>query len=283
MPPASKTIPTVALPSGARMPTFGIGTWRMGEDRRRRADETEAIRHAVDLGYPMIDTAEMYGEGGAEEAIADAIAGRRDGLYIVSKVYPHNATRRGTIAACERSLKRLRIERLDLYLLHWMGSAPFEETIDAFRKLEQDGKIADWGVSNFDLGDLQAWWKKDGERCGTNQVMFNLARRGVEYDLLPWMQRHGIPLMAYSPFDRGPLARNPALKAVADRHGATAAQVALAWLLRLEGVVVIPKSADRARVAENFGALQVSLTEADLAELDAAFPPPRGKRPLSIV
>jgi diketogulonate reductase-like aldo/keto reductase len=265
------------------MPKFGIGTWRMGEDRRRRKDETDAIRHAVDLGFTLIDTAEMYGEGGAEEAIADAIAGRRDGLYVVSKVYPHNASRRGAIAACERSLKRLRIERLDLYLLHWIGGEPFDETIAAFQKLRQDGKIADWGVSNFDLDELQSWWASDGGRCGTNQVMFNLARRGVEFDLLPWMRRHKMPLMAYSPFDRGPLARDRALKAIADRHGATAAQIALAWLLRMDGVVAIPKSADKARVAENFGALNVKLTDTDLAELDAAFPPPRGKRPLSIV
>jgi diketogulonate reductase-like aldo/keto reductase len=275
-------IPTVQLPSGARMPTFGIGTWRMGEDRRRRKDETEVIRHGIDLGFTLIDTAEMYGEGGAEEAIADAIAGRRDGLYIVSKVYPHNASRQGAVAACERSLKRLRIERIDLYLLHWIGGVPFEETIAAFRKLKADGKIADWGVSNFDLDDLQSWFEKDGGSCGTNQVMFNLARRGVEFDLLPWMRRHGMPLMAYSPFDRGPLAHDRALKAIADRHGATPAQVALAWLLQLPGVVAIPKSADKGRMTENFGALEVKLTDADLAELDRAFPPPRGKRSLSM-
>jgi diketogulonate reductase-like aldo/keto reductase len=276
------TIPTVSLPSGARMPTFGIGTWRMGEDRRRRKDETDAISHGVDLGFTLIDTAEMYGEGGAEEAIADAIAGRRDGLYIVSKVYPHNASRRGAIAACERSLKRLRIDRIDLYLLHWIGGVAFEETIAAFRKLKEDGKIADWGVSNFDLDDLQSWWAKDGGRCGTNQVMFNLARRGVEFDLLPWMQQQKMPLMAYSPFDRGPLAHDSALKGVAGRHGATPAQVALAWLLQLPGVVAIPKSADKARMTENFGALKVKLTDADLAELDRSFPPPRGKRSLSM-
>ncbi len=277
------TIPSVELPSGARLPTFGIGTWRMGEDRRRRKDETDAIRHGIDLGFTLIDTAEMYGEGGAEEAIADAIAGRRDGLTIVSKVYPHNASRRGAVAACERSLKRLRIDRIDLYLLHWIGGDPFEETIAAFETLRDQGKIADWGVSNFDLDDLQSWHEKDGGRCGTNQVMFNLARRGVEFDLLPWMQQHKMPLMAYSPFDRGPLARDHALKAVADRCGATQAQVALAWLLQLPGVVVIPKSADKARLSENFGALKVKLSDADLAELDRAFPPPRRKQSLSIV
>jgi len=277
------TIPTVELPSGARMPAFGIGTWRMGEDRRRRKDETDAIRHGLDLGFTLIDTAEMYGEGGAEEAIADAIAGRRDGITIVSKVYPHNASRQGAVAACERSLKRLRIERIDLYLLHWIGGVPFEETIAAFQALKAQGKLADWGVSNFDVDDLQSWYGKDGGRCGTNQVMFNLARRGVEFDLLPWMQQRKMPLMAYSPFDRGPLARDRALKAIADRHDATPAQVALAWLLQLPGVVAIPKSADKARLSENFGALKVRLTEADLAELDRAFPPPNRKRSLSIV
>ncbi|HJQ57209.1 MAG TPA: aldo/keto reductase [Vineibacter sp.] len=276
------TIPTVALPSGARMPGFGIGTWRMGEDRRRRQEETDAIRHGVDLGFTLIDTAEMYGEGGAEEAIADAIAGRRDGLYIVSKVYPHNASRRGAVTACERSLKRLRTERIDLYLLHWIGGTPFEETIGAFQQLKRDGKIADWGVSNFDLADMKAWWAKDGGQCGTNQVMYNLSRRGIEFDLLPWMQEQGMPLMAYSPFDRGPLARDKALKAIADRHGATPAQVALAWLLRQPGMVVIPKSANKERLTENFGALKVKLTDADLAEIDRAFPPPRGKRSLSM-
>ena len=277
------TIPTVELPSGARMPAFGIGTWRMGEDRRRRKDETDAIGHGLDLGFTLIDTAEMYGEGGAEEAIADAIAGRRDGITIVSKVYPHNASRQGAVAACERSLKRLRIERIDLYLLHWIGGVPFEETIAAFQALKAQGKLADWGVSNFDVDDLQSWYGKDGGRCGTNQVMFNLARRGVEFDLLPWMQQRKMPLMAYSPFDRGPLARDRALKAIADRHDATPAQVALAWLLQLPGVVAIPKSADKARLSENFGALKVRLTEADLAELDRAFPPPNRKRSLSIV
>ncbi len=277
------TIPTVELPSGARMPTFGIGTWRMGEDRRRRKDEADAIRHGVDLGFTLIDTAEMYGDGGAEEAIADAIAGRRDGLFVVSKVYPHNASRRGAVAACERSLKRLRIERIDLYLLHWIGSVPFEETIAAFRKLKDDGKIGDWGVSNFDVDDLRSWHEKDGGGCATNQVMFNLARRGVEFDLLPWMRQHKMPLMAYSPFDQGPLARDRTLKALADRHGATPAQIALAWLLQLPGVVAIPKSADKGRLSENFAALKVKLTDADLAELDRAFPPPRSKRSLSIV
>ncbi|TWT15514.1 aldo/keto reductase [Reyranella sp. CPCC 100927] len=277
------TIPSVELPSGARMPTFGIGTWRMGEDRRRRKDETDAIRHGIDLGFTLIDTAEMYGEGGAEEAIADAIAGRRDGLTIVSKIYPHNASRRGAVTACERSLKRLRIDRIDLYLLHWIGGEPFEETIAAFETLRDQGKIADWGVSNFDRDDLQSWHQKDGGRCGTNQVMFNLARRGVEFDLLPWMQQHKMPLMAYSPFDRGPLARDRDLKAIADRHGATPAQVALAWLLQLPGVVAIPKSVDKVRLSENFGALKVKLSDADLADLDRAFPPPRRKQSLSIV
>lgn len=276
-------IPVVGLPSGAKMPAFGLGTWRMGNERSRRKQETDAIAHAIDIGYPMIDTAEMYGEGVAEEAIADALAGRkRDAVYLVSKVYPHNASKLGTIAACERSLKRLKTERIDLYLLHWRGQHPFSETLEGFERLRRDGKIKDYGVSNFDRDDMAEWAALDGGRCGTNQVMYNLARRGIEFDLVPWQRQHGIPVMAYSPLDQGPLLRHATLKAIAERHSATPAQIALAWLLRQEGMVAIPKSADRSRVSENFGALKVVLTDADVAELDRAFPPPRRKTSLAM-
>lgn len=276
-------IPSVTLPSGARMPAFGLGTWRMGNERSRRKQETDAIAHAIDIGYPMIDTAEMYGEGVAEEAIADALTGRkRDAVYLVSKVYPHNASRLGTVAACERSLKRLKTERLDLYLLHWRGQHTFSETLEGFERLRRDGKIAEYGVSNFDRDDMEEWAALDGGRCGTNQVMYNLARRGIEYDLVPWQRQHGIPVMAYSPLDQGPLLRHPALKAIAQRHGATPAQIALAWLLRQEGMVAIPKSADRSRVSENFGALKVTLADVDVTELDRTFPPPRRKTSLAM-
>lgn len=276
-------IPRVTLPSGATMPAFGLGTWRMGNERSRRKQETDAIAHAIDIGYPMIDTAEMYGEGVAEEAIADALQGRkRDAIYLVSKVYPHNASRGGTVAACERSLKRLKTDRIDLYLLHWRGRPSFSETLEGFERLRRDGKIKDYGVSNFDRDDMEEWVALDGGRCGTNQVMYNLARRGIEFDLVPWQRQHRIPVMAYSPLDQGPLLHHATLKAIAERHGATPAQIALAWLLRQEGMVAIPKSADRARVSENFGALKVKLTEADLADLDRAFPPPKRKTSLAM-
>ena len=276
-------VPSVTLPSGAKMPAFGLGTWRMGNDRSRRKQETDAIAHAIDIGYPMIDTAEMYGEGNAEESIAEALQGRkRDAIYIVSKVYPHNASKLGTIAACERSLKRLKTDRLDLYLLHWRGQHPFSETLEGFERLRRDGKIKDYGVSNFDRDDMEEWAALDGGRCGTNQVMYNLARRGIEFDLVPWQRQHRIPVMAYSPLDQGPLLRHATLKAIAGRHGATPAQIALAWLLQQEGMVAIPKSADRSRVSENFGALKVKLDDTDLAELDRAFPPPKRKTSLAM-
>lgn len=276
-------IPGVTLPSGATMPAFGLGTWRMGNDRSRRKQETDAIAHAIDIGYPMIDTAEMYGEGTAEESIADAMAGRkRDAIYLVSKVYPHNASKMGTVAACERSLKRLKTDRIDLYLLHWRGQHSFADTLEGFERLRRDGKIKDYGVSNFDRDDMEEWVELDGGRCGTNQVMYNLARRGIEFDLVPWQRQHKIPVMAYSPLDQGPLLRHATLKTIADRHGATPAQIALAWLLRQDGMVAIPKSADRARVTENLGAVKVKLTDADITDLDRAFPPPKRKTSLAM-
>jgi diketogulonate reductase-like aldo/keto reductase len=271
------------LPSGAEMPVFGLGTWRMGESARRRAQELDAIKYGLDLGYPMIDTAEMYGEGGAEEIVGEAIAGRPTRPYIVSKVYPHNATRAGTVAACERSLKRLGLERIDLYLLHWRGGARLEETIEAFHRLRDAGKIGDFGVSNFDRDDMEDAARLDKGLTGSNQVLYCLSRRGPEFDLLPWMQRRSIPLMAYSPLDQGGLLRKPALNKLADEAGCTPAQLALAWLLAHPGVVTIPKSASRERVKENFGALEVKLSPKVLAELDRAFPPPKGRQPLEML
>lgn len=271
------------LPSGSAMPVFGLGTWRMGESARRRAEELDALKYGLDLGYPMIDTAEMYGEGGAEEIVGDALAGRTSLPYIVSKVYPHNATRSGTIAACERSLKRMRIERIDLYLLHWRGGARIEETFEAFHRLRDAGKIADFGVSNFDLDDMEDAARLDKGLNGSNQVLYCLSRRGPEFDLLPWMRKRSIPLMAYSPLDQGGLLRKASLKKLADEVGCTPAQLALAWLLAQPGVVTIPKSASRDRVKENFGALDVKLSPQILAELDRAFPPPKGKQPLEML
>jgi diketogulonate reductase-like aldo/keto reductase len=271
------------LPSGAAMPVLGLGTWRMGESQRRRAQELDAVRYGLDIGCPMIDTAEMYGEGGAEEIVGEAIAGRSPRPYIVSKVYPHNATRSGTVAACERSLKRLGVERIDLYLLHWRGGARLEETFEAFHRLRDTGKIADFGVSNFDRGDMEEAARLDKGQTGSNQVLYCLSRRGPEFDLLPWMRQRSIPLMAYSPLDQGGLLRQSALKKLADEVGCTPAQLALAWLLAQPGVVTIPKSASRERVKENLGALDVTLSPKILAELDRAFPPPKRKQALEML
>jgi len=271
------------LPSGAAMPILGLGTWRMGESGRRRAEELDAVKYGLELGYPMIDTAEMYGEGVAEEIVGEAIAGRANRPFIVSKVYPHNATRAGTVAACERSLKRLGIERIDLYLLHWRGGARLEETFEAFHRLRAAGKIADFGVSNFDRGDMEDAARLDKGLNGSNQVLYCLSRRGPAFDLLPWMQKRSIPLMAYSPLDQGRLLSNAALKRLAADVGCTPAQLALAWLLAQPGVVTIPKSSSRARVKENLGALDVKLTPQIVAELDRAFPPPKGKQALEML
>lgn len=264
------------------MPVFGLGTWRMGESGRRRADELDALKYGLELGYPMIDTAEMYGEGVAEEIVGEAIKGRAR-PYIVSKVYPHNASRAGTVAACERSLKRMGIERIDLYLLHWRGGARLEETFEAFHRLREAGKIADFGVSNFDRGDMEDAARLDKGLTGSNQVLYCLSRRGPEFDLLPLMRKRSIPLMAYSPLDQGGLLRKPALKKIADEAGCTPAQLALAWVLAQPGVVTIPKSSSRERVKENLGAVEVKLSPKILADLDRAFPPPKGKQPLEML
>jgi diketogulonate reductase-like aldo/keto reductase len=274
---------SLVLPSGAEIPIFGIGTWRMGESARRRRQELAAIRHALDLGYPLIDTAEMYGEGGAEEIVGEALGGRTTRPFIVSKVYPHNASRTGTVAACERSLRRMGLERIDLYLLHWRGSIPLSETIEAFHRLRAAGKIGDFGVSNFDLDDLQEAASLDEGLMGANQVLYCLSRRGPEFDLLPWMRRHSIPLMAYSPLDQGRLLGTAVLKKLASETGHTPAQLALAWLLARPGVVAIPKSSTRERVEENLAALDIELTPQVLAELDRAFPAPRRKQPLEML
>jgi diketogulonate reductase-like aldo/keto reductase len=272
------------LPSGAPIPVLGLGTWRMGEAGSRGADVVNALRLGIDLGMTLIDTAEMYGEGGAEEVVAKAIAGRRHEVFVVSKVYPHNASRAGVIAACERSLKRLGTDYLDLYLLHWIGSVPFEETLAGFATLLEAGKIRSQGVSNFDIADMERWWKlKGGNAVATNQVLYNLARRGVEWDLLPWCRKHRVPVMAYSPVDQGSLLTKRALRQVAVRRGVTPAQVALAWLLHQEGVVAIPKAAQAEHVRENRAALELELTPEELKELGRAFPPPKRRQPLEII
>jgi diketogulonate reductase-like aldo/keto reductase len=275
---------TTRLPSGEAVPVLGQGTWHMGDDRRRRADEIAALRLGLDLGMTLIDTAEMYGNGAAEELVAETIAGRREEVFLVSKVLPGNATRRGTIAACERSLQRLRTDRLDLYLLHWRGGTPLEETLGAFEALAQAGKIRHFGVSNFDLADMDELWSQDGgPAAATDQVLYNLTRRGIEVDLLPWCREHRVPIMAYSPIEQGRLLRHPELRAVAARHGATPAQAALAWVLRQDDAIAIPKAGDSRHVRENRVALDLHLAEEDLAALDRAFPPPAGSRSLEML
>jgi aldehyde reductase len=275
---------TVTLPSGATVPALGQGTWNMGEQRGARAEESAALRLGLDLGLTLIDTAEMYGEGAAEELVGETVAGRRDQAFIVSKVYPHNASRKGTVAACERSLKRLRTDRIDLYLLHWRGNIALEESMEALRGLQQAGKILHYGVSNLDLADMRELWSLEaGRGAAVNQLLYNLSRRGIEWDLLPWMREHKLPLMAYSPIEQARLVRHAGLKEFAKRHGITPAQAALAWLLDRDDVIVIPKTGQRERVRENHGALAVRLDAAQRAELDALFPPPKGPRPLEML
>lgn len=277
-------IPNTTLPSGAKIPTFGLGTWRMGESARRRADEVAALRHGIERGVTLIDTAEMYGDGEAESIVADAVGNKRDSIFIVSKVLPNNSSKRGTIAACEHSLERLKTDRIDLYLLHWRGSPPLRETVEAFEALVAAGKILHWGVSNFDIDEMTELAETPGGKaCATNQVLYNLTRRGIEFDLMPWCAKRKIPIMAYSPIEQGRMLNHAALREVGLRHKATPAQVALAWLTRQDGVIAIPKSTTLAHVDENLAALDLKLTAADLATLDKAFPPPRQAEALGML
>ena len=275
---------TVRLPAGETVPALGQGTWYMGEAARRRAEEVGALQLGIDLGMTLIDTAEMYADGGAEEVVGAAIKGRRDRVFLVSKVYPHNASRHGAIAACERSLKRLGTDRLDLYLLHWRGDVPLAETLAGFEALVAAGKIRHHGVSNFDTADMEELARaRGGGACQTDQVLYNLTRRGIEWRLLKWCRQHKMPIMAYSPLEQGRLAGKPALARVAKRHGATPLQVALAWILHQDGVIAIPKATDPAHVRANRAAADLALGAEDLAELDRAFPPPVRETPLEML
>jgi diketogulonate reductase-like aldo/keto reductase len=277
-------IPRTKLPSGEAVPVLGQGTWHMGEDPKRKRQEVAALQLGLDLGMTLIDTAEMYGDGGAEKVVGEAIAGRRDEVFLVSKVLPSNATRRGTITACENSLRRLKTDRIDLYLLHWRGSVPLQETLEAFFALLRDEKIRYWGVSNFDISDMRELFElPGGDDVATNQVLYNLTRRGIEYGLLPWCREQRIPIMAYSPIEQGRLLGHRELQRVAARHGATPAQIALAWVLRQDGIIAIPKAVAPAHVRENRAAVDIRLTAEDLAELDRAFPPPKGPQPLDML
>jgi diketogulonate reductase-like aldo/keto reductase len=281
---AATAMRTVRLPSGESIPALGQGTWHLGDDPRRRVDELAALRLGLDLGMTLIDTAEMYGNGASESLVGEAIAGRRDEVFLVSKVLPHHATRQGTVEACRASLRRLGTDRLDLYLLHWRGAVPLVETVQAFAELVRTGAIRHWGVSNFDVEDMdEVLAAPGGQGVETDQVLYNLSRRGIEWDLLPWCQVQGLPVMAYSPIEQGRLLGHPALERLAERQGATPAQVALAWVLHQEGVSAIPRSGRPAHVVENRAALDLRLDEADLAVLDRMFPPPSHKVPLEVL
>jgi diketogulonate reductase-like aldo/keto reductase len=269
---------------GARsVPALGQGTWRLGEDQRARAQEAAAIRDGVARGMTLIDTAEMYGDGETESFLGEALAGLRDQIYLVSKVYPQNAGRGPIERACEASLRRLRTDRLDLYLLHWLGSVPLAETVEGMEALKAAGKIADWGVSNFDTADMAQLAKAGGDGCVTNQILYNLARRGPEFDLLPDLLARGLVAMAYSPIEQGDLPTAPALAQISRQHAASMFQIALAWVLRQPGLIAIPKAASLDHVAENAGAADIDLTAADLAAIDAVLPPPNRKVPLEML
>ena len=272
------------LPSGESVSALGLGTWMMGERPDRRTDEIAALNLALDLGMNVVDTAEMYGNGGAEKLIAKAVGHRRGEMFLVSKVLPQHATRAGTVAACNASLKRLNTNHLDLYLLHWRGSVPLEDTLAGFDDLTKAGKVRHWGVSNFDVDDMEELMAlPGGTNLQTNQVLYNLTRRGIEFDFVPWCRKRRIPTMAYSPIEQGRLLKNARLKSIAARHGATPAQIALAWVLRQDGVIAIPKAGTPDHVRENAAAVDITLTPQDLTDLDSAFPPPRKKAPLELL
>jgi diketogulonate reductase-like aldo/keto reductase len=278
------TVRTTELPSGEAVPVLGQGTWGLGESVHPRKQEIEALQVGIDLGMTLVDTAEMYASGEAEKVVGEAIAGRRGEVFITSKVLPQHASKHGVRVACERSLNRLRTDRLDLYLLHWRGTIPLQETLDGFAALVEAGKIRYWGVSNFDIADMQELDELiGGADVATDQVLYNLTRRGIEFNLLPWCRKRGIPVMAYSPIEQGRMLRSPDLQKIAARHQATPAQIALAWLLRLEKVIAIPRAGTPTHVRENRAALDLKLTSHDLEALDRAFPPPAEARPLEML
>jgi diketogulonate reductase-like aldo/keto reductase len=286
---AMRTVPLKGE-AGAGVAALGLGTWRLGESKRTRAAEVAAVRQAIELGYRLIDTAEMYGEGGAEEvvgtALAEAIAAgdvRRDEIFVVTKVYPHNAGLGSVASACDRSRARLRLDAIDLYLLHWRGQHPLAETVEGFERLREAGRIRRWGVSNFDVDDMRELWHLNaGPHCVVNQVYYSAHRRGIEFDLLPWHRAHDVATMAYCPIDQGALAAHPELARIATRHGASAARVALAWVLRDPRVIAIPKAARAAHLRDNLAAATLRLEADDLAAIDRLFPPPRRKQPLAM-
>lgn len=277
-------IPTVTLPSGIKVPALGQGTWNMGESTAHAENEIASLRRGLDLGLTLVDTAEMYADGGAEEIVGAAIEGRRDEVFLVSKVYPWNASAKGTIEACERSLLRMKTDRMDLYLLHWRGDHPLRETVSAMETLKKQGKIGAWGVSNFDTDDMQELLAvPDGGNVAVNQILYNLGRRGPEFDLIDLCRQRRIPVMAYSPIEQGRLLQHPEVIRVAKAYQATPAQVALAFVLKQDGVMAIPKTSNPERVSENRGAFDLAITQQDWAALDAVFPPPTKKKPLEML
>jgi diketogulonate reductase-like aldo/keto reductase len=277
-------IPTTTLRSGEQVPVLGQGTWHLGEGRHSRKDEINTLRLGLDLGMKLIDTAEMYADGAAEELVGEAIKGSREDVFLVTKVLPEHASRRGTIAACKRSLQRLQTETIDLYLLHWRGDIPLEETVEAFQELVEQDAIRYWGVSNFDVGDMTDLMAiEGGVEVSTDEVLYNLTRRGIEFDLLPWCRERNIPVMAYSPIEQGRLLSHPIVKHIAEQHHATPAQVAIAWVIDNDGVIAIPEAGTPEHVRENHVAATLDLTEEDLSKLDRAFPPPQSKRPLEML
>jgi diketogulonate reductase-like aldo/keto reductase len=274
----------LSLPDGTEVPVLGLGTWGLGEQGTRGVDVVASLRLGLDLGMNLIDTAEMYGDGGAEEVVGEAIEGRRDEVFVVSKVYPHNAGRRKIAASCERSLKRLGTDRIDLYLLHWREDVPLLETVEGFEALRAAGKIRRWGVSNFDVADMEELWHlPGGSACAANQVLYNLTRRGIEAALMPWCRELRVPIMAYSPIEQGKLLTKPALTEIAAARGVSPAQVALAWVLRHDGAIAIPKAANPDHVRDNRAALDLELTAAEATMLDRAFPRPRQKGRLEMI
>ena len=278
------TMPQITLPSGQAVPALGQGTWYMGEDSAQRRFEIEALRCGIDLGMTLIDTAEMYADGEAEDVVGEAVTGRRDDVFLVSKVLPFNASRKGTVEACERSLRRLRSDHIDLYLLHWRGRYPLEETIAAFETLQNAGKIGNWGVSNFDTDDMKELaGVAGGKAVSTNQILYNLTRRGPEFDLMPWCAERKIPLMAYSPIEQGRLLGDPVLAEIAGETGGTPASVALAWTMRGGNVIAIPKSSNLHHVRDNRKAAELRLSEDQLNRLDRVFMPPSRKTALEML
>ncbi|MGD6944511.1 aldo/keto reductase [Cytobacillus gottheilii] len=280
---------TITLPDGTSLPSVGQGTWYMGEKPQMKSKEVKALQLGIELGMNVIDTAEMYAEGEAELVVGEALKGRRDAVFLVSKVYPHHAGLNSIERACENSLKRLGTDHLDLYLLHWRGSVPLAETIEGMEKLKKDGKIARWGVSNFDTADMKELWStENGQNCMTNQVLYHLGSRGIDYDLVPWQHEHNMPIMAYSPLAQGgslrqQLLTDPAIKEIAEKYNAEPLQIALAWTIRADNCLAIPKAVQEEHVRANAAAAGITLTDDDLQKLGEVFPKPTRKMPLDII